>query len=323
MMSLQSLGTPQEVGQPLPDESTKEVIFPAPLTYGDKIAILAPSGSVKKQYVDGAAEALRRLGYEPVVYPTSYMHHGQFSGTARQRFVDLRNALLDPEVKAILCARGGYGMVHNLDSLSALPLRENAKWVIGYSDISALHALLASQGIASIHASMARDVARGLERPENERLFEILRDTFPTYSFKPDRRNHPGKAEGKLIGGNLAVIQALLHTPFDVFQPGSILFIEDVSEPIYKVERIMYQLKLAGILDSICGLILGQFTEYKPDENHHSMEEMLSEVLNDYTDLPVVFNAPIGHVSFNIPLVVSSNASLSVSTDEVTLTLSK
>lgn len=312
-----------EETQPTDIDSEAPVIYPQPLQKGDSIAILAPSGPVNSQYVEGAARVLRNMGYNPVVYPTSYMRNGHYSGTALQRYNDLKEAFLNPEIKAILCARGGYGMVHNLDSLAALPLTENPKWVIGYSDISALHALLASKGIASIHASMARDVAKGIQRSENRPLFEMLSDTFPTYDFPPDRRNHIGKGEGKLLGGNLSVIQALISTPYDIIQPGSILFIEDVAEPIYKVERMMYQMRLSGIFDKINGLILGQFTEYGKDGNYSSMEQMLSELLKDYPELPVVFNAPIGHVSYNIPLVVSSNAVLTVAPDSVTLKLSK
>lgn len=304
-------------------ETYPRVVFPPALKEGDTIAILAPSGPVKREYVDKTADVLFEEGYVPVIYPTVDMHNGQFSGTAAQRLADLRKALLDPGVKAILCARGGYGMVHNLDSLAALPLEKNPKWVIGYSDISALHALLASKGIASIHASMARHIARGADEPENRRLFEILRDTFPTYSLPIDPRNHLGRAEGMLLGGNLSVIQALINTPYDVIRPGTILFIEDVSEPVYKIERIMYQLRMSGILDRLSGLVIGRFTDYKPDENHGSMESMIAEVLRDYPDLPVAFQAPVGHVSYNEPLVVSADALLDVSKNSVTLQLKR
>ena len=295
------------------------VIIPPPLEEGDKIAILAPAGSVKAESVEGAAAVIRQLGYEPVIYPTVHMRNGQFSGTHRQRFEDLKKAFADPEIRAILCARGGYGLVHNLDSLAALPIEDDPKWVIGFSDISALHALLASKGIASIHGSMARHISRGMGEKENVNLFDILRGKFPVYSLPADSRNHKGYAEGKLLGGNLAVIQALINTPYDVISPGTILFIEDVDEPIYKIERIMYQLRLSGILDKLDGLILGQFTGYKPDENHYSMEQMFAEVLADYPDLPVAFNVPIGHIRHNIPVIMSADACLEIRDSGVTL----
>lgn len=304
----------------------KATIYPEPLKEGDKVAILAPAGPVRRDRVDATVEVLRGMGYEPVVYPTAYMNHGQLSAPADRRLQDLKKALLDPEIRAVICARGGYGIVHLLDSLETLPIRENPKWVVGFSDISALHAFMASKGVASIHGGMALQIARGADEPENTRLFEILRDTFPTYSFSPDRRNHPGHAEGKLLGGNLSVIQALIGTPYDIIQPGTILFIEDVSEPIYKVERMMYQLKLSGILEKINGLIIGQFTNYRADKEnagYSGMEEMLVSLLKDYPHLPVVFNAPIGHVRHNIPMIESADAILDVSRDSVTLRLTR
>lgn len=324
MMSLQSMGSMPEHDMAEETECHSDtVVYPAPLRSGDKIAILAPAGHVDRKYVEGAKKTLEKIGYDPVVYPSCYMHNGQFSGTPAQRFADLKDALLNPEIRAVLCARGGYGMVHILDSLATLPLLDDPKWVIGFSDISALHSLLASKGVASVHASMARHVALGENREENRILFEILKDSFPTYTFKPDRRNHPGEAEGQLLGGNLSVIQALINTPYDIIKPGTILFIEDVAEQVYKVERIMYQLKLSGILDNLKGLILGRFTEYRRDDRQRSMEQMMAEILKDYPDLPVVFNAPIGHVTDNVPLVVSSRAQLKVTPTEVTLKLSK
>lgn len=295
------------------------VVVPAPLRPGDKIAILAPAGHVKRHLVDGAAEVIRSLGFEPVIYPTVYMTNGQFSGTHAERLADLRRAFLDPEIRAILCARGGYGIVHNLDSLELLPVQDDPKWIIGFSDISALHAFMASKGIASIHASMALHIARGMGESENVDLFNILNGKFPHYEFEPHPANHPGKAEGPLLGGNLAVIQALIGTPYNIIKPGTILFIEDVDEPIYKIERIMYQLRLSGILDKLDGLIIGQFTGYKHDDNHETMEQMFAEVLADYPDLPVAFNVPVGHVRHNVPLVESVPATLEITPEKVTL----
>lgn len=298
-------------------------IFPPSLREGDKIAILAPSGPVKREYVDSAAAVISGLGYEPVIFPTVDKHNGQFSGTADERLADLRDAFLDPEIKAILCARGGYGMVHNLEALSQLPIEEMPKWVIGYSDISALHALMASKGVASIHASMARHIALGMGRPENVALFDILKGSMPSYEFPPSPFNHPGEAEGKLLGGNLAVIQALIGTPYDIIRPGTILFIEDVDEPLYKVERMMYQLRLSGIFDKLSGLIIGRFTGYEPNDSHGSMEEMISKALEDYPDLPVAFDIPVGHISENVPLVESAGTRLEITPDGVKLTQSR
>ena len=298
-------------------------IYPPSLKPGDKIAILAPAGPMKNAPVDSAAKVLDSLGYQAVVMPHTYGKNGHFSGTTDERFADLKAAFEDTTVRAILCARGGYGVVHNLDRLAQLPLRDDPKWVIGFSDISALHALMASKNIASIHASMAKQVALGPDDPDNAVLFGILKGEMPSYTFAPDSLNHLGKASGKLLGGNLAVIADLIATPFDMFEPNTILFIEDVSEPIYKIERILYQLRLMGVFDKINGLIIGQFTDYHPDDNHATMEQMIADALEPYPDLPVAFNIPVGHVDHNVPLVESSQATLNVTPEYVSLTLSR
>lgn len=302
-----------------PDEKPHGTIYPQSLKAGDKIAILAPAGPVDSALVDSAARVLRSIGFEPVVYPTSYGKHGYFSGTHDERLADLKAAFSNPDIRAILCARGGYGAAILLDSLAALPLENDPKWVIGFSDISALHALLASRGIASIHSSMAKQLALGPDDPDNKALLEILQGNFPTYTFSPSPYNHLGHAQGKLLGGNLAVIQALISTPYDIIHPGTILFIEDVSEPIYKIERFIYQLRMSGIISNLNGMIIGQFTEYEPDSIHNSMEQMIAKALADYPNLPVAFDVPVGHVDHNVPFIESAMASLDITPSEVTL----
>lgn len=299
----------------------QSTVFPAPLKPGDKIAILAPAGPIKNAPVDSAAAVLDSLGFVTEIYPHTFGKHGHFSGTHAERLADLSAAFNDTTVRAILCARGGYGVAHNLDSLARINLRKDPKWVIGFSDISALHALMASQGVASIHASMAKHVALGPDDPDNAALLAILADSLPTYTFEPHPFNHLGTATAPLLGGNLAVIADLIATPYDIIRPGTILFIEDVSEPIYKIERILLQLKMMGVFDRIAGLVVGQFTEYRPDDNHASMEEMIAEVLAPYPNLPVAFNVPVGHVEHNVPLVEGSLATLTVTPDSATLSM--
>ena len=299
-------------------------IYPAPLQKGDTIAILAPAGHVKRDNVDRSVTVLKGLGYVPVVYPTSYGHHYSYSGTVNQRWADIKKAFTDPNVRAILCARGGYGVVHLMDSIASLPLENDPKWVIGFSDISALHALLANRNIASIHASMTLEVARGMQEEENQLLFKIMENLeFPEYKIAPDKRNHLGEAEGKIVGGNLAVIQNLINTPHDIIQPGTILFIEDVDEPIYKIQRMLYQLKMSGVLGQLKGLVVGRFTGYTPGEGYTKIEDMIADILKDYPNLPVAFNAPIGHIRHNYPIVESSRAQLKVTPQGVTLKMTK
>ncbi len=308
---------------PLNAQKYKDTVYPPSLKPGDKVAILAPAGPLKNAPVDSAAAVLSRLGYNPVIMPNTLGKHGHFSGTHDERLADMQAAFADPDVRAILCARGGYGVVHNLHELGRLNLRKDPKWVIGFSDISALHALMASQGVASIHSSMAKQVALGPDNEDNAALFGILQGNFPEYKFDANKYNHLGRAEGRILGGNLAVIADLIATPYDIIKPGTILFIEDVSEPIYKMERIIYQLRLMGILPKLKGLIIGQFTDYKPDSLHESMEAMIAEALAPYPELPVAFNVPVGHVDHNVPIVEGSNAVLDITPEGVTLKMTK
>ena len=298
----------------------EQVIFPRPLVNGDKIAIVSPASIINPEYVSGAVDVLRRLGWNPYVAPHALGASGSFSGTVSERLADINQALDDPEVRAILCSRGGYGAVHLLDKLDSNAFEKDPKWIIGFSDISALHAYASHHNVASIHSSMCKHLALFGEHDECSRaLIGILRGKMPEYNVEPHCYNRHGVASGKVVGGNLAVISALLATPYSPFETqGSILVIEDISEPIYKVERILYQLRLAGVFDHISALIVGQFTEYRPDRNYSVMEDMIREAISGF-NFPVAFNFPVGHVDRNLPLVMSAAARLEVAEDGVTL----
>ena len=284
---------------------------PRPLMPGDTIAILSPSGPIDSTLVYQAAAKIDSAGFAVKIYPHAFGKSGYCSGTVDERLADLTDAFTNPNVRAIICARGGYGFVHLLDSLQQLPLRDDPKWVVGFSDITAFHGLMASKGIESIHGLMCAGIRRGFGDPDIAAIFDIMQGRRNAVTFAADSLNHLGTARGQLLGGNLAVLAQLINTPFDLVQPGSILFIEDVGEPIYKMERILYQLRLSGI-------IVGQFTNYKPDEAFSSMEEMIATTLAPY-NIPIVFNAPIGHVDHNVPVIESADVLLEVTADGVTL----
>lgn len=292
-------------------------IMPRPLTPGDRVAILSPASIIKKELVDGAVDTLKQWGYQPVVMPHTLGMYGTYSGSVEERLDDLTSAISDPSIRAIICSRGGYGAVHLLDSLDRLPLADDPKWIVGFSDISAIHALMAKHGIVSIHSSMAKGLTRGPLDPLNLLLKGMLEGERPDVnSCDIQATNHPfnrpGLGTGTLRGGNLAVLDGLVGTPFNDFAPGCILVIEDIAEPIYKIERMLYRLKLSGLLDNLSGLIVGRFTEYRPDANHDDMESMINAMLRD-VNYPVVFNAPIGHIDHNLPWLHNAPATLAVS----------
>ena len=297
----------------------EQIIFPSPLTKGDKIAIISPASHILPDYVDGACNAIAQMGFQPVVSTHCKGQCGGYSGTIEQRLADFLEALHNPEVKAILCSRGGYGVVHLLEYLSADDIAENAKWLIGFSDISALHAAMVASGVASIHASMAKHLTQfGVDDEATVALFNILQGKLPTYQTPSHAFNKPGTASGTLTGGNMAVLCGLLDTEFDLLSRGDILFIEDVGEEVYKIERMLYNLRLSGVLPMIKGLIVGRFTDYRnPDGNGDSMEQMAKRMVEPY-DIPVAFDFPVGHVDENMPLIEGAQVTLTVA-DTVTL----
>lgn len=291
----------------------QRIIYPAPLTYGSKIAVCSPAGRIKPELVRDAVAVLESQGWIVQVMPHALGECGTYSGTADERYEDLCKAFSDPSVRAILCSRGGYGAVHLIDRLARLSIADDPKWLIGFSDISALHALMGSKGIASIHSSMCRHLALyGASDSDNAALFSILRGERPTYVFGSHMLDRAGTATGILRGGNMAVIADLIGTPFDIIDNGIILFVEDLAEPIYKIERILQQLRLRGVLGRLNGLIVGQFIDYKPSLNYGDMESMIADMVRPYS-FPVAFNAPIGHVDHNIPLIESAEVTLKVS----------
>lgn len=298
-----------------------KTIFPRPIAPGDKIAILSPASIINPDYVDGACSWLSSRGYVPVVEPHTLGSVGSYSGTPLERLADFRAALADPEVRAVLCSRGGYGAVHLLPDFPIDEWLADPRWLIGFSDISALHAMLNSHGIVSVHASMCKALAlREADDADNRRLFAILEGMRPVCEVAPHPFNRFGEASGHLRGGNLAVIADLIATPVSPFADpeSTILFIEDIAEPIYKVERILWQLRLMGFLDRVAGIIIGQFTDYRPDRNFPDMYTMLDAVLSGVT-CPVAFNFPVGHVDHNLPLLSGAPVTLSVTPASATL----
>lgn len=296
------------------------MIIPPSLQQGDTIAIVSPSSKVLSRYIDEAAQVLASWGYKVVKGAHSYGAYGNFAATPQERLSDLREALLNPDVKAIMCSRGGYGAVHLLDGITAQDIRDNVKWLMGFSDISAFHAAWVRAGVASLHAPMCKHLAEeGGDQVSSQYLREILAGQYPVYRVEPHRFNRCGSVRARIVGGNMAVLCGLLRTPYDIFQEDTILFIEDVGERTYKVERMLYNLELAGVLPRLAGLVVGQFTDYNEDPGMcATMQEMIASRVALY-GYPVAFNFPIGHVVLNHPIIEGADATFTVTPDGVTL----
>ncbi len=299
--------------------AAKKCVMPAFLRPKDKVVIVSPSGAVDPSLIDGACATLISWGLVPVVGAYAKGKRDRFSGTDEERLFDLQQALDDPSVAAILCGRGGYGALRIVDKLDFTKFKQNPKWIIGFSDITALHARVAKEGFASLHGVMAKALACW---EESESAVELLRNTLmgnrPTYCIESHKKNQKGSAIGQLVGGNLSLLYALQGTPYAIDPKGKILFIEDLSERMYHIDRMIQNLRLAGVFQKIEGLIVGQFTDIDEDTSFGSVENIVLSALEG-RKIPVAFNFPVGHVDNNFPLMHGADVALEVNKEEATL----
>lgn len=297
----------------------QEMIFPRPLHAGSRIAVVTPASPIERQYVDGAKAFLESQGFEVRLMPHVFgPEDGCFASSLQSRLSDLTEAWLDPDIDAILCSRGGYGTAELLPHLSRIDIRGNAKWLIGFSDISALHACLQSHGVASLHSSMAKQFALRPDSRVTRTMLDLLRGGKMNYEVEKHPFSRKGHGVGSLIGGNLAVLNGLASTPYDLMgsalKRDSVLFIEDVSEQIYEVERILLRLCMSGVLGSLKGLIVGRFTDYRPSKKYERMEQMIHALLQrlGICDIPVAIDFPVGHIEENLPMTEGATVELSI-----------
>ncbi|WP_286845713.1 MULTISPECIES: S66 peptidase family protein [unclassified Proteiniphilum] len=296
--------------------------LPPSLQSGDRAIILSPAGNIDENVVRDAVAILESWGLVPETGENALCENGRFSGSVEERMSDLQRAFDDPSVRLVFCSRGGYGVVHMLNKLNYSGIKRFPKWVVGFSDITALHAALQVNGIASVHGPMAKHLSdEGAEdeavRYMRSLLFgESVEYRMPVRQY--DILNRRGTAEGRLFGGNLSVFCALMGTKFVKIPNKGILFIEDIGEAPYRVDRMIYQLKLSGVFEKTGGLIVGQFTGYEEDARmYSSLQESIFNAVREY-DFPVCFDFPVGHVKQNYPLIMGEHASLNIGGDYIT-----
>ncbi len=296
------------------------MITPPFLKKGDTIAVFSPAAALHDAtIVEKAADTLRDWGLDVIISPNCHTRDGYYSGNKKSRTADMFSLLADKKVKAILCSYGGYGCVHIVEDF-AVAIQKNPKWIIGMSDCSALHAAAINAGVMSLHSPQCRHIGIDAGHEYIKKIKDILFGELPCYKTDGNNLNILGKATGRLVGGNLSVLCGLLRTPYDIFADKTILFIEDLNEPFYKLERMMYNLKLAGILNNISALIVGQFTNIGGcDAFAESVYEMIHRIVAD-CNIPVCFNFPVGHTRPNFPLIEGADATLTITESDVTLT---
>ena len=287
----------------------------------DQIRIVSPSGCIHPQFIDGAKKNLSHWGLTVTEGEFARSQYGRYAGTITQRIQDLQSAFDDPMLKAILCSRGGYGVAQIIDKLDFTNFLASPKWLIGFSDITILHNIINNNGIATIHGVMAKSLTE-LKPADSEpviRLKEILFGKMPVYSIPNHMLNRNGNVSGKLIGGNLSVLMGLRGSQFDLDYKNKILFIEDISEKPYQIDRMMQNLRFSGALSQLSGLVVGQFTDCEEDPlMFQTVAEIIAEAVSEY-NYPVCFNFPAGHVDFNLPLVLGDNIDLNVNNNEAKL----
>jgi len=290
------------------------MIFPPHLQKGDRIRIVAPAGKVSKEKVLPGIELLQDVGYDVLIGHHVFDRHFQYAGTDQHRTGDLQEALNDPLTRAIICARGGYGSVRMIDQIDYSLFLNNPKWLVGFSDLTIFHSVMNSLRVASIHGAMPGSFLENKKPLKSYySLMEALTSGNSIMEMEEHSLNRNGKCKGELVGGNLSLLYSLQGTPWQLDTKGKILFIEDVGEYLYHLDRMMQNFRLSGQLKSLLGLVVGAFTEMKDNESPFgkSVSEIIKEAVHEYK-YPVCFDIPAGHIPKNISLIMGAQYSLNV-----------
>jgi len=305
-----------------------EFIAPPLLKNGDIIGITAPAGYITHEEIQSAVQKMESWGYKIKVGDTIDKRDFTFGGTDEERTKDLQQMLDDPKIKAIMCARGGYGAVRIIDKLNWEKFKVKPKWIIGFSDATVFHSHLNKNlGVASIHSKMCNSfpddwsTAEPVQIESIESIQWTLSGKKMKYSVTPNTQNKPGTAEGILIGGNLKTLESLSGTKSDINTAGKILFVEDTGEYMYSVDRMFWNLKRTGKLSQLKGLIVGGF-KIKVDEGSddfgRTLQDVVLEKIKTY-NYPVCFDFPVGHQKNNYALKCGVKHKLEIKAESVSL----
>lgn len=297
------------------------MIFPPALKEGDTVGIVAPARKISPAQLDPALVVLTSWGLNPRVAPNVFSaNHSYLAGTDEERTKDFQMMIDDAEVKAIFCARGGYGSTRIIDDIDLSPLRKNPKWIIGFSDVTAFHLYALSVGVASIHATMPIFFGREETQDSVESIRNVLFNGSCRIEFPAELSNRPGHARGQVIGGNLSLIVDALNTSSEPDMNNKILVVEEVDEYLYKLDRMFTQLRRAGKLRHLAGLLVGHMTDIKNSELEfgETVDEIVAHAVRDYK-FPVASSFPSGHQNPNHAWIEGADAVLDVGVKTVVL----
>ena len=290
----------------------KEMISPKYLHKNDTVAIVSTARKVTLKELKPAIRLLESWNLNVKIGKTIGLENNQFAGSDEERIKDFQDMMDDTTVNAIWCARGGYGTIRIIDELDFTKFKKNPKWVVGYSDITVLHNHIHNLGIETVHATMPINVSKNT--PESlSSLKDALYGNKLQYSIKTDKLNKLGKGKGELVGGNLSMLYSLLGSETAINTDGKILFIEDLDEYLYHVDRMMYNLKRNGYFDNVKGLLVGSMTAMKDNTIPFgkTSKEIIFEICNDF-EFPICFDFPGGHVEDNRALIMGRTVHLKV-----------
>ncbi len=291
------------------------MITPKYLVHGDMIGFVAPARSVENQEVEHAIQVCEKKGLKVVLGKNLFKKNHQFSGTDKERSNDFQEFLDNPEIKAIICVRGGYGSIRTFQHLNFRQFAMDPKWIVGYSDITVFHSYINSVlKIETLHAPMPFNFGKETVDPQSiEKTFEVLFGQNLEYSFHSNPLNCQGKAKGQIVGGNLSVLYSMRGTMADINTQNKILFIEDIDEYLYHIDRMMMNFKLGEKLNHLHGVIVGDMVDMK-DNNipfGKNAYEIISRYLRDL-NVPVCFGFPAGHGKQNFPLIMGREVVLNI-----------
>ncbi|NML68881.1 LD-carboxypeptidase [Chryseobacterium sp. RP-3-3] len=300
----------------------KKIISPKALKKGAKIAVISPAGAVDPSQLEKGIEMIKKRGFEPVLGEhlyTKFSNGYNYAGTEQERLKDINWALNEKEISAIWASRGGYGCQHLVQHLKLKNFAENPKWYIGYSDNTVIQSYLLKKGFASIHGQTIKTSSFGVTDESYDLIFDVLKGKSLKYALKSHQFNKTGTIEGELVGGNLALIYALLGTKYSFDFKDKILFIEDIGENFYALDRMIMSLELAGVFTKIKGLIVGGMTNMGDEKENKQYEEsfdefaykLISDRISKY-NFPIVFGFPNGHIKDNRPLIIGGNVTIKV-----------
>ena len=305
-------------------EMPKELIQPSYLKAGDTVAIVAPSGILKDRdrEVQQAINLLNSWDLNVIVGDYVYSQFNHFAGEDYERCIDIQKALDDPTISAIWCARGGYGTVRILDKLDYTKFKENPKWIVGYSDITALHNQVHNEGFQSMHALMCVSITKDLTEISNSiNTFKSALFGMPSdYTLEGSEFNKIGEVSGPLVGGNLTMLHTMLGSKESIDTSEKILFIEEIGEYKYHIDRMLQSLKRAGYFDNLKGLVVGDMSKMRKNTTlwGTSVEQLILDALSDY-DFPIAFNMPAGHEKDNRALILGRRIELKVAKESTSV----